>query len=560
MTEQEQLRAETKKFKQTDKLIKSVMDLEKRLTKDAKEAEKNKGFSWKRGIKESAGKIGERVRDAFSIKSLASLAGIQEGGMIGDLLAARHESKREARIASKENVVAARKSAAGFSKFGTEAKEMRARGASENEIIERAVKLYQERLDIEKKIKAIEDERAEGREFDKNFDANKYKADDYAALNKKLEGLTVTKQAEPLMEPGDLLKKKIPGIKPSQDPIKDTIREIRDFMVKSMDLESKVVTETEKQTGPLPAGHRRELISGMKAGMDEDLLAIGKEQLEALHQIVKNSEMTEEEKLESMNKVSAAPIKEARKEQATGAGSFLDKAMNMLGSFKGVGEVVNVVKNLAGLVSSFLSVAGPILAVVGAGAAGVYLGGKLKDSIDSGITGMTGGKSQSLGDAVYSGVDSVKGWFGADDSAKMKKAEAKSMAELVVRKVQSGQPVSKTTLATLEANKKYLEPDLRSQVDAATRDAIIASPKSVVQPALQKPEITPRESQTAELEATLSKNETLVEEMKTAERTVAPSAAIVNAPTINNTTKEVRISPPVRNLDSTFNDRLGLSF
>jgi hypothetical protein len=77
---------------------------------------------------------------------------------------------------------------------------------------------------------------------------------------------------------------------------------------------------------------------------------------------------------------------------------------------------------------------------------------------------------------------------------------------------------------------------------------------------LEKPEVVARAAQLQSLEAEASKNVDLLESKKMAERDQPPSATVVTTSTVNNTTKETKISPPVRNVDTTFNDRLGMSF
>lgn len=554
-----------KKEKQTDKLIKEIAKLEKRLTQDAKDAKSGK-FSWKNGVKGILGQTKEKMSDKFSLKGVAGMLGVGSDSMIGSMLDARHESKKAEKETEKQKNLEIVKEKQYLKESGM--------SGTEKELIKKAEENYERK----QKAKAINEVAAAKEEADYTrskgikelIDAGTATEDDikeYKTLtngrkknkNKnKQEQVTPAESVDPV-KPDTVTPAETPeydGSKRSKkNEQKRDAQELKRAKEIARKLEAKgnvsaqAITKLEESTGPMNEVAKEGMREGILDGIEEEILKLSKEQLAQLEKLVELNTETEEARLErkatAVNPLTGEPKKEKEKEKS---GGFLD----MFKSLTGLGDIAKTLTSLLPMLSSVASVLGPALAVAGAAFAGYKAGQALNDKVLNPIAGaITGDKEDTVGTALHKGVDKVSSWFGVSDADNIAAADKKNEIDLVVKKVNSNQPVS---AGLLDKVKKYdLPPAIKEIVDRA----VTAVPSG----GITKPETPTVVASANKLESSQKTNEDLTAQKEKADRAPAPSATVINNNTNNNSsTSKPIVSPPVRPLDTTINARQRASY
>jgi hypothetical protein len=280
----------------------------------------------------------------------------------------------------------------------------------------------------------------------------------------------------------------------------------------------------------------------------DELSAISKEQLDELVKISTSLEKNKEDELEAKIK---EPVKalEAKKEEGGFIKNLLGKGMDFLKS--GLGSIGGLLGKLPALLVSglggIISSLGPALAVGAAGMAGYKAGEVLNDNvINPGIQKLTDGKSLSLGDGIYNGVQWARDALGMEtDESRMKQAEIEARKvsdDKLLKNFESGQNVSPAQ-ATILKNKGIVVPEERINKPEISRGEILSKEQLM------------RTEKKYTFSDIIDKSE---EKPKNQENT---SQTVVNAPTVvnnsSNTTNVIR--QRVRNEEFSYNKLLDRS-
>lgn len=524
-----------KELKNSEALTKAIKALTEQFVKTGNEVKKATGPTTIRGA------IGAGVKEHIggalaSVKQLATPAGILDmasakmgGGIMSSVLSSA-SSVLKKRAAAKEDKV---KWSSSYL-TGTD----KGRASVEEHGIDKAsamaAETYDKKLVIEADINKQEERRSTLKASGiKGADLSK---EDLSALGEKKRQL------------GDLIGEKTQekqSNKKSKEPTPaEPINQLRDTLFKAAEPGIRA-NYPEESKDP-------EFIAGVKNGMEEELLALNKEQLEELKTLVKYSLKSEEDKFEE-NK-STIIEKEGTKvlnepPDTKKKGGIMDVITDIAGGKKGMLSKLGGLGRLVGLAGPGLAAAGTAaaaagagLAVGGAGAAGYVAGGLLNDYVLNPIAGkITGNKDDTVGTALYTGVDKIKGFFGVkSDVDNLKDADQASSIELGKKKLAEGKPISKNLADILTGAGVSVPADM---VNIPNKPAKVSA---------------------VEATETVTKTGEAVDTAKAA--TEASNNTGQNAPNISSTsvntnnTTQIAIRPEVRTPEPTFNRILQRNF
>jgi hypothetical protein len=606
MEKAEQL--ENKKLKQTDKLTKAVLALTKRYEiADKKQIARDK-LSIKDKLKEG---LKDKLSNAFSLKSVAGLMGLGSGTVIGKMLDDRHDKKVEEKKSKQAEIANATKYAENNAKFNPESVE----GKTKEAAIAHGVKLYKEQLSILTSIEKINSEISEASKLEQGESAKEYYKEELKVLKERLEvinkaGKLPTNRVSQGTIPAPVTAEEPAAVVPPATPVSspvsekttdtmekestkvmienghDTLNElidIRDYLMEKGDVLGAAVTQLETDTGKTITPMEKEsLAAGIRAGMDEELLKINEEQLDALRKLVKSSEVSLEDKLEAKKKsldgitsLVAANPKEKSK-------SILSNIMDIVEVFKKGGPMAGALAAASTLARGALSVGSTVVKGgigLAKGAAGV--GSTLiKGGADLAKSGV--GKLATVAPGAAKGAASAAGGL-ANVAKKAGVAGAildvgMGASDLIDGKAQTEMPSGWDVISPMrwgmyggdKINKgveavsggssigsmigDVFKSDAEKKLDAETARQV-AREQEIAK--MTKPQ---RVAQSGSLEETI-KREARIEAMKEAavkSNTAAPT--VVTNQNITNNKSSTVMAPPVRNFEPSYNTRLTASF
>lgn len=267
---------------------------------------------------------------------------------------------------------------------------------------------------------------------------------------------------------------------------------------KSVESEKTVQQETQSSESI-----RKELMSGVREGLQQEYESLSPEDKAALDKnpeerdIMIEAAMQEiaklsEEQLAELVRIANAldvndleekenrleedkqqiDLKKEEKEEKNPTKSLLEKGLGLFrNGFKGLSSIFSkglsflgsgltkLIGPLASMVPSLLSSLGPAAGVVAAGAAG-YAAGKyvVNPILNNAAESITGVEGETVGTGIYTAVDNIAGskignMLGfKSDSQKLKEAETQAMVDLGKKKLANGEKVSAEMAKTLKEN------------------------------------------------------------------------------------------------------------
>lgn len=572
--------------KNTDLLVKAMVSLTKHLTGIEKRSKDQVG----KDRPTIGGLIADAKRSAGRFTTLGGVAGLIADktagkpilgaitGSIANKLEGSAEKKRK-----EANFVAA---VAKGTLFGRK----NVKGDDDREGLKKIGKLYKERAVLENELEAKKSRREalkeEGKSSGIETDVKPEEIKEIERLDSLLKKMNETLEKGLDYKEGDYdIKEKKEEEEGKDNEImsdeeadlirKDLIAGIREGMreeYESLDLDDKNKIK----------GIPDERLKGIGEGIEQEILELSKEQLAELVKISETLVNPPEDREAELEKRIKEPLQEKKKEEKEEKGGIFSKMFSgMKTLFKGplkaftslFGKLGPLVKMFAGLMSSVGSMLaglapllGPILAVAGAGAAGVAIGKGINSLVES-TTG------NSIGGHIADKVDAVKGSkLGKLLGGKSFEDEQKEANQKIVafkKKVRAGE---KITPEEEEEMKKYgMSIDSVKAMDAAmvtpktseaskipekAQETISETTEESPLTKLRKSEIAEsniqkmdnyREKATAAIEDMTEK-----EEEKKKSSIINNSPTVVNAPNnISNTTQNI-VRPQIRNPEPTY--------
>ena len=593
-----------KKFKQTDKLIKAITDLSTLTKKKADDEKKDKtpktvlgflGKMAKEGVKSTVGGLKD---------GLLSKVGLGKNQAIGGFLAERKKAKLEdlqSKVDFRSKIAAHTEGGRALQAKINEAsvkdkdgniKDPKAVRKLEEQLTRRSSRLQSVHEGRSKQIEKLQDEKSavtsKGMTYSDKSEAvlqrKKSKQETRFMSKDQKETYTLEKEADREWERSrseEVKKKKAYALRIKQGIKKDKMAtakvepapkakavtepdeldraysqaERAGDKVSMMLIEkarsqrdsSKTEIKKTKESGVAPVAKESGVApvakESIQATNSDDLLDINEKQLAALNKLVAAASVTEEDKLEAKKPETNSIVKVVEKEKPKEEKGIFDSLTDMLKGMIPGFDVLTKLPSMFSAIAPALSAIAPAAGVAAAGTAG-YMFGKhvVNPALDSAAEAITGTKGETVGTALYKGVDKIASVFGGSDEDKQKEAELQSYQKHYNKKVSDG----------------TLTPKLAAFFE---KQGIKVDKSKITEPVakVEAPAETPREVQAAELSKATT---TATEIAKTeAARTSAPAASNTsNNTTINNTTNTTRINPPARNFDPTYNERLRSSF
>lgn len=515
-----------KVLEKTEKLDEESLKVDKKLLEAVKKLTESMDMSKKKpsaagGLKNWLSGKKEGIKSLFSVEGLAGAAGIDPSSMMGSIIAGRAEGKRT-KEQERQKVA---EFASDFTQFTDKGKALYKENPAK--AVAEAARIYKETETVSTKITQLEEKQKRAKAI-----GGRLSEEDTATLT----SLTARKKALtdyslPQEDEKPVAVKERKQTKLNEEfqagVVEGMVAELNDLSPE----EQKVFREADP-----------EFLRGVFEGVFSELKDISEEQLDQLVKLVKLNSKTEEDSIEGDRKkdLPSEVAKEAVAEKKKTSG-----IMEQLGDFNPLkkikdmvpGSLGNIAKGAGKLlpaVGSALSAAGPAAAVAGAGAAGFALGNYvINPLLDKGAEMITGQKGETLGGAIYTGVDKIAGLFGASDADKQKEIEKKTLMDIGKKRLAEGKPLSPMLKSALETNRKDLSPAEQQKLDAAP--------------------VQTRVAQTATLAAT-AEEVAVKKEEKAASMQSAPQ--VINAPTtsvVNNNTSKNIIRVPVRNQEVSYN-------
>lgn len=544
-----------KELSQTDKLIKAVEKLEKGLSVNSKEVKKN-NFTWKSGLKGVLSSGKESLSDKFSLKGISGMLGVKPGGILGGLIDARHEDKKETKankeMASAEAIKQSKIEAEEAHHYAsvyrdTNLEKVRNAGTykegDEEKFLKQGVSEFQEHKIQTKIVKELEEKESKAQKTgiggaglfgdDKNrLEHAKSEISRRAAgitkpapmsVDDRIDQATAKKSAEvgrPLTDKeADSISEEI--LKTEQAQLK--ILEQMVGLSKSTNVKESKILKTEQ--AQLEAQQQAAGISKSNEVQEDRTKLTGKE---AELETKRNSGITVKGKAEKIGKVT---------KEGGMLGGFFDGVKDFIG---GLDIFSSVTKGL-GLVAPLLtSVVLPLGAVVAA-AVGAF---KLAQAFGA----------SELGSKI--GLK-VADWTDAGGGTAVDKIST------IVSNSRLGK-TSKEDKEFAESHEEELEKVLSSSPN--TREAWKASKGGTVAAPLKpaasvsKQAVSSTEVNAVELEKSKETTERLEREKAVASTKQATAPVVVNNNSTTNNTKTNQISPPVRSPETTINNRLSSSY
>jgi hypothetical protein len=477
-------------------------------------------------------------------------------------------------------------------------KTMGAEGAEQE-----AAKLYEEKLALEKEVEKLKEKQKEKRAIDIiGSDLSKEEQKKLAASEKRLSILGGA--------PARVSSKTSVSPTPLDAPTVDAI------------------TPTTELTSAPASGA---LIGVAASEPFENLLKINENQLESLEKILDAVTVSDEDRLEARARGTptpigaASPVPGATPEnkgllqsllENSGLGSLLTKGKAIgaagmgalkaggaagMGALKAGGAAgMGALKAGGAAGMGALKAAAPIAAkmalpaaaVAGAGYAGYKTGGLLNEYVlNPAAEAITGQEGETLGGAVYSGVDKVKGMLGFQtDAKKMEMSERKAVEDLYNKQmmergtvspylakemekygvktpdtlIKTVTPATATPTPTPTTSKTEVPPaiDATPQVEAQPVQAIDATPPPIVSPVSSESRVDALAVSRAEemTNTMLSKTDAMAEASAKKPIVVTVPTPMPSMPSMNTTTNTTIVRPDTRTPEPTFNKVLSRNF
>jgi hypothetical protein len=502
--------------KQTERLIKAVMALEQRF----KRAEERGPSTVKDFAK-------QKLKEVFSTENMLDKIGLGKGTLIGSFLSIRRQNKEEEKERKAIEAGKAREFATGFKQYTDRGRSLSK--IDENKALKIGVELYEKHKNITQQIAQIEKKREDAKKLGSGADISKEDKEYLGQLYQDKENIF-----------------KDPTMTPQMNRIKKTILKkgrVIPQAIRKFEEENK-----EKMTNEV----RGEFAASIKSGIDEELLSLNQKQLDALDRMVELSEETEEERLESNIKGSPISIKKKEETKEKKDTSLLETLFNLTGLMKNLAPAVaSLATVVAPLLAKLAAFALPGLGIAAAGAVGYVAGDKLVNPLLNKATqAVTGDKTATVGTGFYAANNALKSLYGQSDEQKMAKKETKDRISLGLDKIVKGESISSSMKTFLDSSVESMTEDQKNIYYNNIRNANVVGQ-------ISKPSITTREIQNNQLEAVREQTRSIMQE--NAEAPVSSSASVTNN-NVNNLTKITQITPPVRNFDLSYNDRLRATF
>jgi len=531
-TEQQLDREERKKFKQTENLINAVKGLEQRLV-DQKKIEAKGGFS-----SFALGRIGGSLQEKFSAKNLASKIGMGSGTLVGDFLNARELHKQEETDRSETEAKEAHKFAKAYLTHTEEGRA--ARLQDENKAMERAIELYEERKKLEHDIDEIEARIKLKKEVGAKVTKDELK--DLTAKRNLYETFLHPKEqgATPVEEPG------YAKVVPEKFNKKVESRSLAEQIAGSPGFVNDSISGYEKHTKTkLSESERGEFKDNLITGIYEELVSLSEKQLKELIEIRKGTIQSEEDKYEAQKKA-ANPLNEIKAVKTEEkSSSFLDTALGLLKNFP-VGKIASIAAPVISAASGLLGGAASGVSTMAANPLTSLVGGGIA-ATGAATSIMASEAGKPLREAVTG--NTMLGAMGGDNSVAagiLSEAEGKTKKQIAAED------------AKLEADREALkDAPWYTRLYGIGKESYLEGRKKFA--TLSKQESPSRELQSLDLNKAEKQSEVIQREKEMARETKAAPASVNTSVVTNNTTKSINVSPPVRNFDPTFNDRLSAS-
>lgn len=497
---------------ETEKLTRAVLALEQRFKKA--ETAKPQGIlsqiiTGKR--QEATAKLSEM----FSAKGAAGMIGLNPNSILGRVLEARHEKKEEKR----QEATKAREFASGFTKYTEKGRALSA--IDQKKALTQGVALYQKNKALTAGIEEIEARKEEAKKLG--------------------AGAGITKQEEQKLQELKFQKENLFNEKKKRE---------RKYKAPRVP-----VPESTPTPEPEPLSMKESFFEGVAEGAAEELLKINQEQLATLKKIEANSIVSEEDRLEAKKQTEAAKPVEARREQKETNKGMLDSLLDLKGMFKNLIPGFSSLKNILPIVARLATIAGPALAVAGAGAAGFMLGEKVVNpALDWAAQKLTGDKSATFGTGLADANDKIKSLYGRSLDQKIVAAETQERLKLGLSKITKGEPISESMAEFLKSSESSIMSESQRTIYKNNIDRI------VIAKAISKPPETTREAQVTEMDRAAQESARIEKEKAEAAKAAPASTVVSSNQNITNISKTTKISPPVRNSEPSFLDGLNHQF
>lgn len=511
------------------KIDKKLLEAVKSLTASMEVKTDKKPTTAMGGIKDWFSGKKKSVSEMFSLEGIAGAVGVDPSGLLGSAISARAEGKRTKQEERKK----VEEFAADYTQFNEKGKALYEQDPMK--AVAEAARVYKENEKLTVQIQQLEAKEKRAKAIGGNLNAEDTKALRTARVQQENLGIS----AKPVRRSEDVQeqpKPSVPAAVEERITVKDT-QEFKTGVVEGMISELNSLSPEEqkvfREADP-------EFLKGVFQGIFEELKDVNEEQLEQLMKLVKLNTKSEEDTIEADRKedlpteVAKEAVVEKKKSksliESLGDLNPMKKIKDMVPD--GLGKIVKGAGKLLPAVGSALSAAGPAAAVAGAGAAGFALGNYvLNPLLNKGAEMMTGQKGETLGGAIYTGVDKIAGIFGASDADKQKEIEKKTLMDLGKKRLAEGKPLSPMLKSALETNRKDLSPEEQKKLDVAP--------------------VQSRVAQTATLATTAE-----AVAVKREEKATPAAAQVINAPTtsvVNNNTTRSYTRIPVRNQEVSYN-------
>lgn len=579
-----------KKFKQTDKLIKAITDLSTLTKKKTDDEKKDKAPTTIRGFLVKMAKEGVKSTVGGMKEGLLSKVGLGKNQALGGFLAERKKVKLEdlqSKVDFRSKIAAHTEGGRALQKQINEAsvkdkdgniKDPKAVRKLEEQLTRRAGRLQAVHEGRSKQIEKLQDEKSavtsKGMTYSDKSEAvlqrKKSKQETRFMSKDQKETYELDQEASKhwkKVQEDELKEKKLAALQAKKNGGDGTTGRGSSFLtgtatVAPVEKKISVAPREGAPTEDMMTALERKIAEADKAQYphlypkedtpvthSDDLLDINEKQLAALNKLVAATTVTEEDKLEAKKPETNTIVKEQAKTKEEKKGGIFDSLTDMLKGMIPGFDILTKLPSMFSVITPVLSALAPAAGVAAAGTAG-YMFGKhvVNPALDSTAEAITGTKGETVGTALYKGVDKIAGVFGKSDEDKAQEAQETQLLKMGIERLEQDKPLVPMLKAVLEKNKDKLSPVQREKLSSAKMAGRV-----------EKKEDTPREVQTAELSRATA---TATEIAKTeATKTVAPVASNTsNNTTINNTTNTTRINPPARNFDPTYNERLRSSF
>lgn len=556
-----------KKFKQTDKLIKAITDLST-LTKKKVDAEKKDTPKTVLGFLGSLAKGKLKEVTGNMTQGLLGKVGLGKNQAIGGYLAERKKLKLED-LQSKADF---RTKIATHTEVGRELtqkiKEAKKTGSPtdvrqlEEQLTGHSLNMQAERTKRTAKIEKMQKEKSEVTSLGMNYageeelQSQQSKQDTQFMTEEQKEKHTLEQKAARAYSKAEEAKskdKKLAALHLEEGGIQPSAGERgKQFLTGTAKIS---ITEPKKISAPAREGapsqndydvlERKiaEQLAKESGAGPKELIDVNEKQLEALNKLVAATTVSEEDKLEAKKQETNTIVKEQAKPKEEPKGGLLDSLKDMLMSKIPGKDLLTKLPKMLPALTSGLSAMAPAAGVAAAGTAGYMIGKHVVNPLlNAGAEAITGTKGETVGTAVYKGVDKVTGWFGSSDEDKQKEAVQKANQDLYNKRVETG---------TLTPKSAEFFEKMGIKVDKSKISTVSG---------IEKPITATREIQTAALEQSTSEAASIAAK-ETAGSNKGPAVVDASVKSVtNNNTIQTRPTPPVRNFEPTFNSRLKSQF